>query len=135
MPHQAGGDLPVVIRRLPARNATEFGRQRVADPDGDDIIERLFDLPEHFPVRGIFGQPEFPRQAAQRQHGGLAVEPDDHRGDGVAFAQAKHRLAEQAESPDVHVILVKDGEHRLSRPADLALLRRTVGALLGQDGA
>jgi pimeloyl-ACP methyl ester carboxylesterase len=49
--------------------------------------------------------------------------------------QLSLRLAEQAESPDVHVILVKDGEHRLSRPADLALLRRTVGALLGQDGA
>ena len=28
---------------------------------------------------------------------------------------------------DVQVILVKDGDHRLSRPQDLALLRRTLG--------
>jgi pimeloyl-ACP methyl ester carboxylesterase len=43
------------------------------------------------------------------------------------------RIAEQVESSDVRIILVKDGDHRLSRPADLALLRQTVGALLGQD--
>jgi pimeloyl-ACP methyl ester carboxylesterase len=45
------------------------------------------------------------------------------------------RIAEQVESPDVHVILVKDGDHRLSRPPDLVLLRRTVAALLDQDRA
>ena len=44
-------------------------------------------------------------------------------------------IAEQVESPDVEVILVKDGDHRLSRPQDLALLNRTVGALFPQDGA
>jgi pimeloyl-ACP methyl ester carboxylesterase len=45
------------------------------------------------------------------------------------------RIAEQVEAPDVRVILVKDGDHRLSRPSDLALLRQTLGALLGQNGA
>ncbi len=45
------------------------------------------------------------------------------------------RIAEQVETPDVRVILVKDGDHRLSRASDLALLRQTVGALLGEDGA
>lgn len=46
------------------------------------------------------------------------------------------RLAARLTSPDVRVILVKDGDHRLSRPADLALLRRTLGSLLlGEDGA
>jgi pimeloyl-ACP methyl ester carboxylesterase len=43
-------------------------------------------------------------------------------------------IAEQLETPDVHVILVKDGDHRLSRSADLALLGQTVAALLDQDG-
>ena len=43
------------------------------------------------------------------------------------------RIAEQAETEDVRVILVKDGDHRLSRPADLALLRQTVAALLDQN--
>jgi pimeloyl-ACP methyl ester carboxylesterase len=45
------------------------------------------------------------------------------------------RIAQQVETPDARVVLVKDGDHRLSRPSDLALLRQTVGALLGQDGA
>ncbi len=45
------------------------------------------------------------------------------------------RIADQLSSRDVQVILVKDGDHRLSRPQDLALLRQTVGALLGEDGA
>jgi pimeloyl-ACP methyl ester carboxylesterase len=41
------------------------------------------------------------------------------------------RITEQVTSQDVEVILVKDGDHRLSRPHDLALLCRTLGALLG----
>jgi len=45
------------------------------------------------------------------------------------------RIAEQVETPDVRVTLVKDGDHRLSRLPDLALLRQTVAELLGQDGA
>jgi pimeloyl-ACP methyl ester carboxylesterase len=45
------------------------------------------------------------------------------------------RIAEQMATPDVRVILLKDGDHRLSRPADLMLLRQTVAALLGEDGA
>jgi pimeloyl-ACP methyl ester carboxylesterase len=45
------------------------------------------------------------------------------------------RIAERVEATDVEVILVKDGDHRLSRPRDLALLRRTLVALLDQDGA
>ena len=43
-------------------------------------------------------------------------------------------LAGQLTSADVQVTLVKDGEHRLSRPADLALLCRTVESLLGSLG-
>jgi pimeloyl-ACP methyl ester carboxylesterase len=45
------------------------------------------------------------------------------------------RIAEQLTGPDVQVILVKDGDHRLSRPRDLALLCGTLAALLGKDGA
>jgi pimeloyl-ACP methyl ester carboxylesterase len=39
-------------------------------------------------------------------------------------------LAEQLESTDVQVILLKDGDHRLSTPSDLTLLLRTIAALL-----
>lgn len=35
-------------------------------------------------------------------------------------------------SADVQTILIKDGDHRLSRPADLNLLIQTVGNLLGE---
>jgi pimeloyl-ACP methyl ester carboxylesterase len=42
------------------------------------------------------------------------------------------RIAEEVTSPDVQVTLVKDGDHRLSRPQDLALLCRTLGALIGE---
>ena len=40
-------------------------------------------------------------------------------------------LAAAIEGPDVRVTLIKDGDHRLSRPADLALLTGLVGGLLG----
>jgi pimeloyl-ACP methyl ester carboxylesterase len=40
-------------------------------------------------------------------------------------------LAERLESDDVRCILVKDGDHRLSRPQDLALLARIVDETLG----
>ncbi|MEQ1497465.1 MAG: alpha/beta hydrolase [Novosphingobium sp.] len=39
------------------------------------------------------------------------------------------RLAEALRSADVQVTLVKDGDHRLSRDADIALLLRTIAAL------
>jgi pimeloyl-ACP methyl ester carboxylesterase len=39
-------------------------------------------------------------------------------------------LAECLESADVQLVFVKDGDHRLSREADLGLLVETVGALL-----
>ena len=54
--------------------------------------------------------------------------------DAVAWEQAL-KIAERLASTDVQVVLVKDGDHRLSRPQDLALLRRTVAGLLGEDGA
>jgi pimeloyl-ACP methyl ester carboxylesterase len=41
------------------------------------------------------------------------------------------RIAERVTSEDVRITLIKDGDHRLSRPADLALLTDTVAALLG----
>lgn len=45
------------------------------------------------------------------------------------------RITERVTSADVRVTLVKDGDHRLSRPQDLTLLCETLGALLGQNGA
>jgi len=41
-------------------------------------------------------------------------------------------IAERLGSSELQVTLVKDGDHRLSRPQDLLLLRRTVAALLDE---
>jgi len=45
--------------------------------------------------------------------------------------QRSVKLAEQLAAPDVRVVLVKDGDHRLSREQDLALLCRSVEELSG----
>ena len=42
-------------------------------------------------------------------------------------------IADRLHSDDVQVTLVKDGDHRLSREADIALLTQTVAALAGMD--
>jgi pimeloyl-ACP methyl ester carboxylesterase len=39
------------------------------------------------------------------------------------------KLARQLRSADVQLVLVKDGDHRLSRPGDIALLLRVIAAL------
>ena len=48
----------------------------------------------------------------------------------VANLAVNLRLAERLESRDVTLALVEDGDHRLSREADLARLERTLHALL-----
>ncbi len=45
------------------------------------------------------------------------------------------RLGERISAGDVRIILVKDGDHRLSRPQDLALLAGTVTALHSQPAS
>lgn len=45
------------------------------------------------------------------------------------------RIAARLSTPNVEISLIKDGDHRLSRPRDLTLLCRILGALLVQDGA
>ena len=43
------------------------------------------------------------------------------------------QLASRLRSADVQVALIKDGDHRLSRDTDIALLLRTLTALVGAD--
>ena len=44
------------------------------------------------------------------------------------------RIAEAVKGGDVRIHLIKDGDHRLSRPQDLALLGETLAPLLREDG-
>jgi hypothetical protein len=41
-------------------------------------------------------------------------------------------VAERLRSDNVQVTLVKDGDHRLSRPGDIALLLAAVAGLVGE---
>lgn len=49
--------------------------------------------------------------------------------DGDVPWQISLRLADALRSDDIQVVLVKDGDHRLSRPQDIALLLRMIGDL------
>ena len=51
--------------------------------------------------------------------------------DGDVPPEIAHRLLAALRSADIHLTLVKGGDHRLSRPADIALLIATVAALAG----
>jgi pimeloyl-ACP methyl ester carboxylesterase len=80
--------------------------------DGANHLVLTGRIPIHCPVRLLHGQadPDVPWELALR-------------------------VAEQVEASETRIILIKDGDHRLSRPADLALLRQTVASLLDQDSA
>jgi dipeptidyl aminopeptidase/acylaminoacyl peptidase len=43
------------------------------------------------------------------------------------------RLVDELGARDVRLTLIKDGEHRLSRPQDLALLTATIAELVGSS--
>ena len=49
----------------------------------------------------------------------------------LAIWQIALKVAAAMESDDVRVILIKDGDHRLSRPQDIALITETVESLIG----
>jgi pimeloyl-ACP methyl ester carboxylesterase len=51
------------------------------------------------------------------------------QGDPDVPWQTALRIAEQVRSADVQTILIKDGDHRLSRPQDISLLIETVARL------
>ncbi len=74
--------------------------------DGRGNLLLRADIPVRCPVRLLHGQrdPDVPWERALR-------------------------LAERLEATDVRVTLLKDGDHRLSRPADLVLLCRIVAEL------
>jgi len=56
------------------------------------------------------------------------------RDDAVPWRESL-RLAERLEGADVRTVFVKDGDHRLSRPADLALLAAVLDGLCAGPAA
>jgi pimeloyl-ACP methyl ester carboxylesterase len=100
------------IIHVPSRYGDPTPITRALIEDGRDHLLLTAPIPLHCPVRLLHGQadPDVPWEIALR-------------------------ITEQVESADVQVTLVKDGDHRLSRPQDLALLRRVLSGVLAQDGA
>lgn len=99
-----------IIRR-PSRYGEPTPITRALIEDGRNHLVLSGSIPLDCPVRLLHGQ----------------ADPD------VPWDMAL-RIAAALNGSDVQVILVKDGDHRLSRPHDLALLRRTLLPLLGEDG-
>lgn len=99
-------------------------RERVItrpSPYGEPCIIALHLIEEAVQHR-LLNRPELPIHCPVRLIHGM--------GDAEVPWHTSIRIAEQLTSPDVRVILVKDGEHTLSREEDLRLLTRTLGAML-----
>ena len=118
-----------------APDFTEWGRPE-ADKARLAAGETLFDPnpygPEATPLHpGFFAD----GQAQLRLNGEIAIDCPVRLIHGQRDADVPHdislRLAAALRSDDVQVTLVKDGDHRLSRPQDIALLLHTVAALAG----
>ena len=86
--------------------------------------------------RGSTRTPESSSAAAPEpaRHSWQPKKPHGQRDPDVPWETAL-RILERVRSDDARVTLVKDGDHRLSRPQDLLLLRETLASLLDQDGA
>jgi len=100
------------VLRIPSQYGDPYPVTRALIEDGRNRLLLAGPIPLACPVRLLQGQrdPDVPWQTALR-------------------------LAERLETEDVQLTLIKDGDHRLSRPADLALLRRALGTFLLEDGA
>ncbi len=98
--------------RVPSRYGGEQVFTRALLEDGERQSVLRAPIPIASPVRLLQGQ----------------------RDDDVPWETAL-RLAARLDGPDVRITLIKDGDHRLSRPADLALLRAVLAEFLGENGA
>jgi len=95
--------------RTPSAYGGEQIITRALIEDGRDNLVLRAPLPITCPIRLLQGQ----------------LDPD------VPWRTAL-RIAEHVTGADVRVTLIKDGDHRLSRPQDIALLLSTLATLLGE---
>lgn len=99
------------VLHVPSDYGENLPITRALIEDGRTRLLLRAPIPLHCPVRLLQGQrdPDVPWETALR-------------------------LATRLEATDVRVTLIKDGDHRLSRPQDLALLRGALTELLGERG-
>jgi pimeloyl-ACP methyl ester carboxylesterase len=110
--------------RLDDRLRERLRRERVISlpsPYGEPYIIAM-NLIEEAERHQLLDRPELPIHGPVRLIHGM--------GDLDVPWRISVEVAAKLASPDVRVILVKDGEHTLSREQDLLLLTRTLGELL-----
>ncbi|MBX7458623.1 alpha/beta fold hydrolase [Qipengyuania sp. 1NDH17] len=129
-----GDRLAGMVGIAAAPDFTEWGysdEQKAQMAAGETVFEDNPYGPEPTPTHAGF----FADGQAQRQMGGIV--PIDaparllhgHRDEDVPW-QLSLQIAGVLRSDAVQVTFVKDGDHRLSRPQDIALLLRTVDGLI-----
>ncbi|MBS0561323.1 MAG: alpha/beta hydrolase [Proteobacteria bacterium] len=99
------------VLNLPSQYGDPYPITRALIEDGRRHLLLKAPIPLDAPVRLLHGQrdPDVPWETALK-------------------------IAEQVTGEDVRLVLVKDGDHRLSRPQDLALLRATLDEVLAAAG-
>lgn len=127
-----GGRLAGIIGIAAAPDFTQWGysaEQRAALAADKIVYEDNPYGPEPTPTYpGLFADAE----AQLRLEGPVAINCPvrllhGQRDDDVP-SDISLRLAQALDTDDVQVTLIKDGDHRLSRPQDIALLKRTVAS-------
>lgn len=137
---EALGDMAkALVGIAPAPDFTEWGlsqSQRIELAAGRTIYEDNPYGPEPTPTHaGFFSDAERHKRLAS----GIAFDGPVRLIHGQADAdvpwEISINLARALRSADVQVHLIKDGDHRLSRPADIALLLRELAGLAAAQAA
>lgn len=132
-----GAKAQALVGLAPAPDFTEWGYsqvQRIELAAGRTIFEDNPYGPEPTPTHaGFFSDAERHKRLGSTIAFDGPVRLIHGQADTDVPWEVSINLARAVRSADVQVHLIKDGDHRLSRPADIALLLRELAGLAGQD--
>lgn len=130
---QLGGRLAGLVGIAAAPDFTEWGfdaaRRAVLQRDGRLVEPTPYGDRPYVTTRAFWESGQALRLLVREIGIAAPVRLIQGQADPDVPWQTALRLVEQLRSADVQATLVKDGDHRLSRPQDIALLIATVAAL------